>query len=565
MATTPPTKKSKYLQDKDYINPIPWKLNNAGTFNRLIEQGDRYDGIIEGVQNPVDSPNDPYKDENEIRITIPLIDMPEYGELVMRIVDHGASLLKEYAKIGDFINAEKSVSLKGELDIGQNGQGMAQYQKISMTQRITTRCDKTGMMYRFFIIPSTNPEFRIMYTVPEDGPIYLKEDEWNLHHEGTMVEWFDKYEGSADIDVRKAINKIREIFGWRMMEVPNMKILVNDENVELPEYLEGRPRGRAPFLGRLGNRMVSRDNIPHLVNPEVRGFAVVDKQKGRGMIVVHAKGYKVAEIHSGLNKAGTLFINCDQLAWILTANRKGFNDDKFIEDLKVHCRLWMKDIPDMKDDTIKSERKEYKSVQEITSKILTPYIEKYAKHLRIGAQKNKKESMLVNPEGKDSAGYPTYPPKPPQVLKTCAICGHKMIKSDEMREECKCKCHKANKPPVNTNVTGTENVSHDGKAEGKDNKNTNKGFSTVYVNTGPFMNFIKEIRCLNINKLDKLYKFCIKNVSHKLQSERLAPYLAEIVMELEHPNAFIEDPYEKYIEQLHGYTIDILESLGENL
>lgn len=562
MATTS-AKRSKYLSDKDYEKLIAWELDNRNTINRLIEQGDKYDGIIEALQNAVDSPNDPYNDKNDIHVTIPCLGDAEYGELILRVVDQGASLLKEYKTIHDFVYAKKSISPKGDLDIGQNGQGMAQYQKISLTQRMTTRTDE--MMYRFFIVPSENEESRISYTTPIDHPILPQyEKEFDMYEGGTMVEWFDAYEDASDIDVRKVVNKARETFGWRLMVASETRIIINRIPIEIPEYLAGHEKD-VKFFGRLGVRTITRDGIPKKVNPEVKGFIVEDKKKGSGKIVIHVKGYRICEIESGIDKAGTMYINCDQLHYILTPTRMGFTDDSFIEALKAFCRKEMRILPDIQDDTQKSERKEAKSLKEILSKGLGSYLERFMKHQKIQGIAKTKQQAMIDPNGNDSAGYATATGTTLEPLE-CELCHHKMYKSKKWMKKCDCKCHirKPLGPPVDTGTVG-ENGTVDGRIEQTDDQEISKGFSVKFRDKEgfPFMEVFTETRTLWICKKDRLYDFCIRGVSPKLSAERTAPYMAEVAYNLEHPKAWQEEDYHTFMSNLHNYTLDILESLGK--
>jgi hypothetical protein len=527
---------------------IPILLDQKSTMNRLIEQGDKYDAIIETVQNAIDSAKNPYTDKNEIQIQFD--PMAGNDEIVLSIRDNGASLLKEYSTINDFVTAKKSISLKGHLDIGQNGQGMVQMHAATQVQEIITMTGTNidnDHIYQFYMIKSleTDTESRLSFTQPIPYSVTQKNmEKLNIWKQGTLINFLKPHEGAEPIDPKIAINRIRDTFGWRMVQCPNMDItysvigkskeladgMIKAKSIEPPSYLkEKSAKDLNRFIGPLGKRLVHRDGIPIEINPMVKGFLVKEKS-GKGDIVIHVMGYKITTISSGMQKRGTLYINCDELKYVLNPTRKGFTNAEIIEELANHCRREFRDCEDIVTD--KFDQRKEKSILQRINKMMSPLMTKWLKELktRIGEDKNPIDGLPIKSLGNHRQT-------------NCGTGGDVHVPIDLVP-----KLPPIGDPPEDPddpNITKVRRTNWD--------ENKNRGvFEHVEVNrtseSDDLLSFDRTTNTLIIYSKNKAYDFCCYP---SFQDDRCVPHFARMYLKLQNENLSKEE-YEKKLFSLHN-------------
>jgi hypothetical protein len=537
---------SEYNYSKKDLIPI--LLDQKSTMNRIIDQGDKYAGVIETIQNAIDSANDPYKDHNEIDIYFNPHASNDDPFLIIR--DKGASLLKQYNSIDDFIHAKKSISNKGDLEIGINGQGMAQMHATSLVQQIITMTGNnldTDHIFEFEMVPSreTDTESRISYTRPEQYSVTINNmSKLRIYDRGTIVKFLYPHPEAEPINPKIAIDRVREIFGWRMVQCPNMKISYaiegknkRDNNgylvyktIEVPSYLKGKTAKDVDHLiARVGTRTIHRDGIPKKINPEVRGF-LVKEQSGKGDIVIHVMGYRVCTVPSGELKKGTLYVNCNELKYILTPTRKDFTDRETIEELINHCRREFRDCEDIVTDKF-NQRKE-KSILQRINKMMSPLMTKWLKELktRIGEDKDPIDGLPIKSLGNHRQT-------------NCGNGGDVHVPIDLVP-----KLPPIGDPPEDPddpNITKVRRTNWD--------ENKNRGvFEHVEINntsdSDDLLSFDRTTNTLIIYSKNKAYDFCMVP---SLQDDRCVPHFARMFLKLQNENLSKEE-YEKKLFSLHN-------------
>src|ERR1041385_61088 len=228
-------RKSSVLTDEDLSVHKAWKLDTGGIFKNLQNLGeDVYDHILEAVQNAIDSARHPLTDPNTVSIIIP----PRDDSRILRVEDWGEGLTKKHDRIEDFMEEAKGHSTKSYAagDTGQFGIGMTQYGGISYTAIF--RSQDTEMVY--YLPSRLNEDGVPEWLKHRQKPISSKwQDEFGIHHKGTIVDFYDPKEDGELIESKKLSMRIRESFGMRMIENKKLIIMVNNTMLDPPPFLKG--------------------------------------------------------------------------------------------------------------------------------------------------------------------------------------------------------------------------------------------------------------------------------------------------------------------------------------
>jgi len=555
--TTEP-RKSSVLTDNDYRLAKTWTFNQASIARNIKNQGGIYEGLLEAVQNGIDSPLDPDNDYNRIDITVPLLGDKDYGVLVASVRDLGGSVTKDYGgSITKFINSEKAISPKSRKGIHRFGEGMIRFPSVSATQLIISQ-DKEYI-------------YRIPILLDRDGiPAYgdwsfhkitpETQAEFNIFHMGTLVSFFDPYENMIDIDTMKLGKTIRQTFGWRLLLQPKTEIWINNIiKVDLPEYLRGR---KPAFMCRLKRTKVTDSNgEQRVVDPEVTGFVFYDKD-GRGVLHVHAGGYYIGEVKYA-DKRFSGAINIDEMP--TDTSRRVMIHESMKQDLEQHILEITKHFPDIPTGKEELGEKRHKSLTEIINKILDQFnipklqIENYE------AEKRKRIEILGDPNADERPGYRKPNPNPtPTVLKICDLCGHLNKKSRKMRKKCSCECHipRDRKPNEHVSTVG-ENGNIPVLVEEEDITKIKKHSQLDVKPTEgkPYERFI-EIRTgyVSINTKNPLFiPLVLKEKNMNKAVKNIIYFLAGEMMDLKHPNALTEMTLAEFRKTEEDYVMKMID------
>lgn len=427
-------KKSNYITDEDRKVAKPWKYDQASVAKMVKEEGGIYEGILEAVQNAIDSPEDPDNDINRIDILIPTKADEQYDEVVAIVRDQGGSITKDYGgDIEKFLNATKAISPKPRRKgFKRFGQGMGQYSAVSQDQIIDSFDTKKNVIYRIPIVQLPDGQLGYGHWIFEVATPEVQA-KYELTQSGSDILFVNPYPDMPRPDPMLLARKIRDTFGWRLMLQPNTDLWINHGiHIDLPDWLKDKqPR----FIRRLKRQKVDGKNV----DAEVTGVIYYDP-KGKGILQVHAGGYYIGPFDTETNKRFSGAVNIDEMP--TDRSRRVMIHEAMRLDFKEQMKEETKHYPDMPSPTDEGlSEKNKKILTEGLNRMLEPFnlpkifIENYKE------QKRKREEQMRNPNGKTENGYRKPEEKEPQELEMCELCDHLKKKSKEMRAKCSCKCH----------------------------------------------------------------------------------------------------------------------------
>src|SRR5207247_2025236 len=107
---------------------------------------------------------------------------------------------------------------------------------ISKTQILISQDDE--MIY--YIPMTQNENGRPCYLKNITKPITShRQQQYGIFHKGTIVKFYDPHETKPHIDVKKLISRIQKSFAIKILQNPNITITVNDQEIGLPDFMEG--------------------------------------------------------------------------------------------------------------------------------------------------------------------------------------------------------------------------------------------------------------------------------------------------------------------------------------
>jgi len=476
---------------------IPWELDQVGLYKRLQNVGSGiYDHIMEVMQNSFDSTANPLTDPNRIEINV-----PDNGDLVLSVCDHGLSLGKDYGgKVGNFLRAKKASSEKPSSNIGRWGLGMIQYQNIAKMPVLITQTEE--LIYRIAIEKRNG----LPCYVSDDPCAITKSNQQKLgiFHRGTVAEFRGHLEGIPKIDAKKLDSKIAETFTVRMMQNPNIIIEINLKKVELPSFAKGHK------LEHICNLKQFKNEKNETIKPEVIGFIHGDRN-GIGELRIYIRGMFVQKMNFGLRRCSGI-INCDELQ-IDSARGRVVENDLF-EDLHKRVSAEVEKFPEVESKDDKTDEKQYKKIESMFNDAL-------AKLARLaptgfGGNKDKTKIESTGDKGNEIFGY-TVSEEPKE--------GRIIIEKEPHTRDPK---HQGTVSKTGTNKTKRLND----KEDERDQQPTIKMNPRPIGDNMGLMRFDSANNILMIDQLDRCYDFVFKpkNKSINLIYQRATPYLANIWM-----------------------------------
>jgi len=564
--TTEP-RKSSILTDDDYKMAKTWKINQASVARYFRDQGGIYEGILEAVQNAIDSPHNVEIDFNRIDIKIPCIGDSDFKRLVFSVRDMGGSVTKDTnGDIQRFINAEKAISPKEQqVSRLRFGVGMYQFGAVCESQVIISQ-DKQ-FIYRIPILYDKDgmPAYGAwsIHTITKENQV-----KFNIFHEGTLIEGYDPFADAIDIEPMKLARRVQETFGWALMLQPKTDLWINEViHVDLPPYLKGH---QAKFIARLKRTKITLPNGQRMVvDPEVTGFIHADS-KGRGTLQVHCNRYYVDEIKFA-DKRFSGAINIDGMP--TDPARRIMKDEKMRIDLEEHIRNLTKHFPDIVSDSSEIGEKKARSIEEELNKRLEQFDLIKAQILQYETQKKNRIEAQGDLHGDAVPGYRKQITEPlsyeqrPEL--ECPICHHKMIKSKKWMKRCPCECHirKPQGEPKERGRCGPDGTTpvmiEDQKIE---NLKTKASLNMVLDDKAdPTTKLVTiadgVVNVATMNPLFKRYIHTKKSIGSEEFLDNMAPFLATEIMTIKRPAAFTELSTTEFW-QLHQSCLMAILGLG---
>lgn len=551
---TQEVKKSSVLTDDDYRAQKTWTYNAENLARQTVNLGGPYQGILEAVQNALDSPKDPERDYNKIEITIPMLGDSEYKRVVARIRDLGESVTKLHnGNISGYINAEKAVSLKGN---DRFGLGQSQYINVSPTILQISQDD--NLIYKI-------PIFKNKDGLPTWGNYIVKpitaeyQKKYNIFHKGTVLEWYDPYENMPDLNPFKVGKEIQKTFGWKMMKYKNTEIYINDQRLEIHEDLRDH---EIRWICNLEAQIVEYPNgKTEKVSPKVEGFIYYDK-KGRGMLRTHAGGgYYIDNIRYAEKRfSGAINI----IGMPIDVARRMMTHEAMKLDLEKHILELTKSYPDIPKEGEDITTKQEKGISNYLNKVLSPFNlpKKLIEKLEIERKKRIEEQG--DPTGDDYNGYPKPKPKDNYVGE-CQLCGHFRIKNlNGVRAGCKCKCHiprpKAiDKKKKRAGENGDTTILRE--IEERNDKNKPKSLEIIPLRGRSEEDPLLELTSsgqLGYNPKNPLFKFYEMDNSKNYKAWH--PHLTSLMMDFEYPQGMLEMGIQEFRKLEQQIEIKIMEA-----
>lgn len=543
---------------EDSLTFIPMQLDQASAFERFRKTGDIYDTVIETLQNAFDAPLNPLEDPNEIQMLVPGVEHKQYKKISFCIEDLGGSLTKNYGgKIDKFLGALKAKSNKALTDLGKYGVGMILYLNLGHKVVFVTRDKKNVYQFDHFLNSKRIPGYD---NLEQESVLDPDSEKFNMPSMGTRVIFY----GDVELDVNKVKAKIQKIYGWRMGLCPKTKVILNGDVIEIPEDLKGK--NLRAHLSTLGKYKIkdSDGTEERTVNPRVTGF-IEPSRKGAGRMRVYVKGYYIGDISCCVPgkpaKQCEGALNCDELP--IDLGRKHLESSDMLTELTEKiAKENMAKYPDMENDKSDLDDKKAKSLQEQINKALSRF------DLPRLWKKNEadRKRIMIEQQGEKDGDDEGRIKREQQSPVVCKLCGHlKRVLN------CDCKCHitKPIRPPteiptvdgsgtgqVTVLIRSTEEQEHKDPHSISINRN-NFGEAPLF-SVAPGANFLR------LNTHNEMYYHCIIE-SQKQSTQRIAPFLAYIVMDAEHPNALTELTAEKYRRLHESITYKILDGFGHHV
>lgn len=288
---------NKYIDTESDTDGIPWALDEGEMYQRMLESGtDVYEGILEAVQNSIDSILPPISELGNMTkeqadllpntISIVLSGQDEGNNTGLVIMDNGLSICKDYNyNIIKFIRAAKGKSPKSAhpYSIGRKGVGMFQLLQVAKKIRVVT-CDlkNNGCIYTFniFIAKRNGKEYPHFSKDPEIVAATSENmKRFGIQNNGTALYFEELNPDAKEITAKQIVDKIRLSFGLVMARKKNLRISVNDKYVSIPEQLVKHPEQHLQFIvdTKNGNQFELSGNI-------------YPDEHGTGRLWIYAKG-----------------------------------------------------------------------------------------------------------------------------------------------------------------------------------------------------------------------------------------------------------------------------------
>lgn len=540
--------------DEDYKNLKAWQYDSDALIQHSMRLGGIYEGILEAVQNALDSPDDRFEDYLRIDITIPFVNMPEYGEFIARVQDTGGSITKDFdGQIAGYIDFVRAISPKKE---HRWGFGMGQYFNVGQKFVIVSMDDE--LIYR---IPSVLNE----RGSPANGKYTVKsiseseKEKHGIYNKGTIITWTKPWGNATEINLMKLANKIRETFGWRMLEQQRTEIFINGVKLALPDILQGKEVG---FICKLNPHEIKTPKGMIRVNPVVVGF-IEKNSKGTGHLEVYAGGGYYYRKYKFAHKRFSGAISINEMT--LDVSRTKVDDESMWLDLEQHIIEYTKHFPDIPlDDTV--SEKQQKSMSEVLNKVLKRFNIPKLQILKLELEKKKRREVtgIVVDVG-PIKGYPKSKEKDQTEIPLCDLCGHRQVKNTKgKRKGCECDCH-IPRPKGPNEEHGVVILDENGISvmveDAQDNQKDRSGIKLRLLPDPPESNPpLLELGSqgnLDIYEYNPLFKR-LDLVKH---TENIFPYLAHAIIDLEHPDAATEKSPGEYRKMIQDYTIGMLDDM----
>jgi hypothetical protein len=536
--------------DPDYQDLKVWQYDQDALIKQSINLGGPYEGILEAVQNALDSPMDRFHDYNRIDITIPQVDMPDYGKFIARVSDTGGSITKDFeGQIAGYISFIRAISPKKEHRFGV---GMGQYFNVAPKFVMTSMDD--ALIYRIpNVLTSSGRPATGNWTQTVISP--KSKEKYNIFSKGTVIEWYGK---TSELSPTKVGHLIQKTFGWRMLEQERTDVFINGMKLALPDSLKDK---HVKFICKLNQHEVLTPKGMIKVNPVVVGF-IYKNNKGTGHLEVYAGGgyYFKREKFAHKRFDGAIYIQ----EMPFDTSRHTITHESMWLDLERHIKEETKHFPDIPEDDSVTE-KQHKSMSDVINRVLKRFNIPKLQILKFESDKKKRIEEKGTPiEDGILVGYQKHISQKP-VVQLCDLCGHYMVKNTRgKRKGCTCDCH-IPRPKGPDKEHGT--VILEGEIPvmiEEDNIQNRKERSELQVrlvkdsigSNPPFLELLPD-GYLDIHTGNPLFTR-LDIVKHV---ENIFPFLANIVVDLEHPDAFTEQSPPEYRKLIEDYTIQMLDDV----